>query len=885
MTEPSAMNRAQALMTELRKTQAGRLTVYLGAAPGVGKTCAMLGRAHELSRSGQRVMIGVVETHGRPDTQALCAGLPRIEPRCVDYKGHTLEEFDLQATLALAPDVVLVDELAHSNAPGSLHQFRWQDVDALLKAGIDVHTTLNVQHVESMNDLVLQLTGVRVRETVPDRIFDDLKDIRLIDLPPAELIERLLQGKVYGRDKVDQALHAFFTPTNLSALRELAMELVSRHVDRDAQEKRAANGQDNGPLRKHVLIAVHDMAVAEYLVRAGSRLAERRGATWSAVAVMGRREQFNDRQRAQLDPIANLVRKLGGEFELVIDTDVVSGILQAAQARQALAILIGRGRERRLERLLNWTVSQQLVRRAGQYEVTIVGRGSAHNSPTPAPASALPSGWGSPSDWVFAFFITALAVAMAGAAEQWLGFKDLSAIFLLAVLLVATRTSQVAAVASAVLCFLAYNFFFIDPRFTFEISAEQGVVTVLVFLSAGLLAGRLASQLRLQIDALQAANRYGVVQQQLTQQLATATDLMQVLHVGSKALSRLIEGEVWIRVGNLAETLRPARLKNDKDLHAARLCEESREPCGRFTHTLAGSAWWFIPLHLDGQRGVGVVGILAPSQWRYPPESTRRLLNAMINDIGEAALRACLVNELESARVSSETERLRSALLSSVSHDLRSPLSVMIGAADSLHTFGDALDAHDRSELVDTIRTEGHRLDRYIQNLLDMTRLGHQGLSLKREWVMVEDLIGSACQRLRRYSSTAHFEFDVQPGLPALHVHPALIEQALFNVLENAVKFSPAGVPVQIKARLDEQGMLSLDVSDQGPGIPDDERSKIFDMFYTMQRGDRGSQGTGLGLTIVQGIMGSHMGEVLALPGRGGVGTIVRLRLPVQGDA
>lgn len=875
------MNRAEALMTEIRKTQSGRLTVYLGAAPGVGKTCAMLSRAHELSLRGQNVVIGVVETHGRPHTQALCDGLPRLEPLCIEYKGHTLHEFDLQAALATAPDVILVDELAHSNAPGSLHQYRWQDVEALLKAGIDVHTTLNVQHVESMNDLVLQLTGVRVRETVPDRIFDDLKDIRLIDLPPAELIERLVQGKVYGRERADQALHAFFTPANLSSLRELAMELVARHVDRDTQEKRAAQGQDSSPLRKHVLIAVSDAPSAEYLVRAGSRLAERRGATWSAVAVVGRSDQFDDQQRAQLDPIANLVRRLGGEFELVVDTDVVSGILQAAQSRQALAILVGRGRESSLARWFNQTLSQQLVRRAAAYEVTIVGHGNDTPETQASLPWPLPLDWGTVRDWGYAMMVTALAVVLAGAAEQLLGFKDLSAIFLLAVLLVAVRTSQVASAMSALLCFLAYNFFFIDPRFTFEISAQQGVVTVLVFLTAGLVAGRLASRLRLQVEALQAANQYGVIQQQLTQQLATATDLMQVLQIGTRALAKLTSGEVWMRVGTLAETLRPERLNNDKDLYAAQFCEDTREACGRFTNTLAGSPWWFLPLYLDAQRKVGVVGILAPVSWRYPPETTRRLLNAMLNDLGEAALRTCLVNELETARVTTETERLRSALLSSVSHDLRSPLSVMIGAADSLNTFDAQLSARDRAELVDTIRTEGHRLDRYIQNLLDMTRLGHQGLSLKREWVLIEDLIGSACQRLRRYNTGVRFLFEVQAGLPSLHVHPALIEQALFNVLENAVKFSPAGEAVTVRAAVDSPEYLTVDITDRGPGIPDEERARIFDMFYTMQRGDRGAKGTGLGLTIVQGIVGSHMGEVSALPGPAGLGTTVRLCLPI----
>lgn len=874
------MNRADALIEELRKADAGRLTVYLGAAPGVGKTYAMLSRAQELLKRGESIVVGVIETHGRSATQALVEGLPSIAPKLIEHRGRQVPEFNLDEALSLKPKTILIDELAHRNAPGSQFQYRWQDVEALLNAGIDVHTTVNVQHLESLNDVILQITGIRVQETVPDSIFAGLRDIRLIDLPPSELIERLNQGQVYVKDLALQALDSFFTPSNLTALRELAMDTVAKYVDQDYRHTRSAHGLDPLPLRKHVLIAVDHLGQSEYLLRAGSRLAERRGATWSAIAVMSGADAQDVDQQIELDQLGVLARKLGGELEWVYHTDVVHAVLDAAEACHAHAILIGRGREHPLARLLNTTVSQQLIKRGAKYEITLVGQ-----SAKPKDSNRPKHGdWTAELSWVSILAsggATALAVMLAWFAESVWGFTDLSALFLLAVVFVAAKAGRSAAMATAVLCFLAYNYFFIHPRFTFEISAQQGLITVLVFLATGLIAGGLAAALKSQVIALTASNQHARTIQDLSRQLATAADLHQVLHVGAKAMAKVLGAEVWIRAGHLAQTPMPSAGLDEKSRLAADWTEENREECGRFTHTLRASEWWFLPLPMGKRKGTGVVGIKPPSEWKSPTAQHRRLLLALISDIGEAALRTCLVNELESARVSSETEKLRSALLSSVSHDLRSPLSVMIGSAESLQSFDAVLSPQDKSELLHTIRAEGQRLDRYIQNLLDMTRLGHQGLSLNREWVSAEELLGSATQRLKRYASQSKFTFDLQHPLPELHVHPALIEQALFNVLENASKFSPPGEPISIRVFTSGEQLI-IDIEDHGPGIPEEERLQVFDMFYTMSRGDRGRSGTGLGLTIVQGIVGSHMGTVEALPCTGTTGTRIRMTLPVM---
>jgi len=872
---------ADALIGTLRREAAGRLTVFLGASPGVGKTYAMLTRARELYRQGQDVVIAMVETHGRSETLALVEGLPLLARRKIEYQGRWLEEMDLDALLARRPAVALVDELAHRNAPGSRHERRWQDVDELLDAGIDVYTTINIQHLESLNDVVHQITGVRVSETVPDAVFERLRDIRLVDLPPRELIERLNQGKVYLPEQASQALQAFFSPSNLTALRELAMQTVADHVDADLRETRAARGLDGLAIQRHVLIAIDGRGQSEYLVRAGSRIAERRDAPWSVVCVesgrAARTTRMAQQRQLELDKAFALALSLGGSTEILHGADVAQVLLDAAAARGARSIVIGRTRERPIARIFNRTLTQQLLRRGARYELTIVSTPQARQR-----ALRLPDWSGerfTRREPVLVLLATAGAVGAAALAQRFLGLQDLSMVFLIAVLLVAARTRMVTAFATAVLCFFVYDFFFIDPLLTLAIGSHGGVVTAAMFLAAALIAGRLASQLRLQVVALRAANTHATAMQHLGQQLSKAADLGQVIAAGAAVLQATLQAQVWIRINGASGPAATAVLLSEKDLAAADWSQRHGQASGRFTDTLAHSAWWFVPVGSD-QDTLGVVALqLPPGQGRLGFEQ-RRLAERMVEDIGQAALRARLVSDLEVARVTGETERLRSALLSSVSHDLRSPLSSMIGAADSLASYGQDMSEGDRVSLLETIRLEGERLDRYIQNLLDMTRLGHQGLTLTRDWIGVDELVGSACRRLQRYVPKARVETDIPAGLPLAHVHPALIEQALFNVMENGAKFSPAGEPLRVVVRHAEGQLLQIDVCDRGPGIPEDERSRIFDMFYSVERGDRGRQGTGLGLTIVQGIIGAHMGQVQALAGPDGRGTTIRLTLP-----
>ena len=871
---------ADALLGELQRQGGGRLTLFLGAAPGVGKTYAMLSRARELAKQGVDVVVGLVETHGRVETQALLEGLevlPRIRSEYMPSNGpvRVLEELDLDAMLARRPAVALVDELAHRNVPGSRHERRWQDVVELLDAGIDVYTTVNIQHLESLNDVIHRITGVRVSETVPDLVFDRLRDIKLIDLPPRELIERLQQGKVYMPDQAAHALQSFFSPSNLAALRELAMQTAADRVDSDLREAQTARGLPGSSLRRRVLVAIDGRGQSDYLVRVARRLAERRDAPWSVVSVQSGADLDEAAQR-ELDRAFALTRRLGGEAELLHGPSIVDALIDHAGRSGVSTIVIGRTRERPFARMFNRTLTQQLLQRAAHLELTIVStpearaksRRSLHD------VGALLTR----TDAGLAFAAAALATATAWLAEHFISLDDLSMVFIVAVVVVASRTRMAAAVLAAGLCFLSYNFFFIEPRFTFFIGARQGVATVFLFLAAALVAGRLASRLRMQVVALRAANAHATALQGLSRQLAVAADAGEVAEAGRRALKQAIGAEAIVQAGDVAPEMAGQQPLSEKDRAAADWALKHRQPAGRFTDTLGNAEWWFLPLAGD-KAATGLLGLRFPAGASRFGSEQRRLVEAMADDIAQAMLRTRLVSDLEDARVTGETERLRSALLSSVSHDLRSPLAAIVGAAETLDTYGRGMGEDDRHSLLDTVRLEGERLDRYIQNLLDMTRLGHGGLTLNRDWIGVDELIGSATTRLQRYQPGVRFDITLAKGLAPLWVHPALVEQAIFNVIENAAKFSPAGEAIAIDAR-DIDGVLRIDVADRGPGIPEDERKRIFDMFFSVERGDRGRQGTGLGLAITQGMIGAHGGSVEALPGYDGRGTTIRIMLP-----
>lgn len=876
-------NKADAWLAHSQREQSGRLTIFLGAAPGVGKTYAMLTRAHELMQQGQHVMVGVVETHGRSDTERLIQGLNVIPRKAVEYQGRMLEEMDLDQILKLKPEIVLVDELAHRNVPNSRHEYRWQDVNELLDAGIDVYSTLNIQHLESLNDVVYQITGIRVSETVPDALLKRLKDIRLVDLPVPELLERMNHGKIYFADVAPQALQGFFKPAHLTALRDLAIQTVAGQVEIDYREKFVAQGQII-PIQNHVMLAIDGSEFSEDLVRRAHRIAERRNAIWSVISIQ--KSQKTTTQTLAVTKAFNLARKLGADTYLLHSNHIASTILQAAYDYGASNILLGKSPKKSLwQRLFSDHIADQLLEKQHPFEITFVQPLKAKANESKLQTDRDGAAWlehglaFNPREIIESILIVLLGLIVATVSDHFIGYSELALIFVVTVLVVAMRARMLITILSVVICFVLYNYFFIEPRFTLRISAERGVITIVIFIASALLVGRLANQLRAQVLSLRAANSVSLQMQELERKLSSCVDIEQVLNIAKQHLESSLNATVWLRVGT--QELGDSHLLNEKDQIAANWTQKNAKPCGRFTNTLTQSEWWFNPLNLVG--GYGVIALRFNQKTETINFEQQRLAELMIDDIAQTTSRVQLSLQLENSRVVAETEKLRSALLSSVSHDLRSPLAAMIGSADSLKYYAEQMSAEDRESLLDTIHVEGERLDRYIQNLLDMTRLGHQGLSLSRDWIGVEELIGSATQRLKRYQPKVNINVEMPEDLPQLHVHPALIEQAIFNVLENAAKFSPDDVPIEVRIQQQDQ-FLQIDIMDQGVGIPEDEREQIFDMFYTMQRGDRGKTGTGLGLTIVKAIIGAHMGSIEALAGTYGQGTLIRIRLPLHQD-
>jgi two-component system sensor histidine kinase KdpD len=881
MTESSREARADALLSTGQDERNHRLKIFLGAAPGVGKTFAMLLAARELKKQGVDVVVGLVETHGRAETAALLDDMEVLPRRPVRYRNLDLTEFDLDAALARRPAVLLVDELAHRNLPGGRHERRWQDIAELLDAGIEVYSALNVQHLESLNDQVRRITGITVRETVPDAFLDRARDIVLIDLPPRELIVRLKQGKVYVPESAAAALDAFFSPTNLAALRELALETIAGHVDSDLREHMRARG-DAMPVRRHVLAAIDGYGQSEYLVRVARRIAERRGAPWS-VAFVDTGATLAPARRAQLDAAMRLARRLGGE-SITLRGHAIADELVAHADREGIGqIILGRTRERVLARMLGRSLTQLLLRRGAHLELTIIAtpieRAQARRR------LRLPGGGGSRGEYAYATLATLVAFGLSFMAERYLSVANLSLVFLTAVLVVAVRTRMSVAVYTAVLCFLGDNFFFAPPRYTLAISNVDDVLTVTLFLLAALVCSRLATRLASQVESLRAAHAQTRALLMLGQQLTASTDADGIRRAGSRALAHALHGEAAVLARDAEQVLRVVasapheRALSAQDLAAADWSDRHGEPAGRSTDTLNGAPCWLLPLGSES-RPLGVVALHFEPATGEPDADRRSLSLAMTQDIGQALERARLSDELEGARVQGETERLRSALLSSVSHDLRSPLASIIGAAGTLIGYEQKLPPDERRELLEAILGEGQRLDRYIQNLLDMTRLGHGTLTLNRDWADSAEIVAAAVARLRKLFPNLRVEMAAPGEVILLHVHPALIEQALFNILENAARFSPPGEAVRVSMHRDGEFLL-IEVSDRGPGIPEDERTRIFDMFYSVSRGDRAPQGTGLGLAICRGMIGAHGGSVEALPGIG-AGTTIRISLPLS---
>jgi len=850
-----------ALLIAAAREAKGRLKVFLGAAPGVGKTWEMLAAARRLRAEGKDVVIGLVETHGRAETAAQIGDLPVLPRKHIPYRGQDLEEFDVDAALAHRPAILLVDELAHTNAPGSRHNKRWEDVAELLEAGNDVWATLNVQHLESLNDTVARITGVRVTETLPDRVMEMADSIEFIDLPPAELRRRLEEGHVYHPDVAKRALEGFFREGNLAALREIGLRAAAQRVDRDVRDYMRQNAiAGPWPASERVLALVGNDASAGAVVRQAKRLADALNAPWIALHI--ERDEGGEPIRQTLEMAA----QLGAEIETRAATDIVRTTLCLARARNVTHLVMGRGKPPLRRRLLGRTLAGSLIRQGGEFAVHVVPGTDAPRAPRP---DRLPTGW---VPWAVATALDVVVIAMGKLAHPWLEHEALGMLFLAAVVGAASLYGLGVALYAATLAFVSWNVLFIPPLYRLTIDEPRDVIAIFVFAAVAAITGLMASRLRAQARAAQGrienlrrltgfSRRLGAP--------ATEPDLLR--EVAREAAA--IAGRAVVLLPHaddldISAAEPPTDTMDEGSWAAARWTFAKGEPSGRGTLTLPSAVWRFLPMRtvrgMPGLLGVRSDGKLEEAQFQAL---------AALADQGAAALeRVRLAADAVRADAQAETQKLRTALLNSLSHDLRTPLTGIRGAAGTLRTAWDKLSTEARGDLLATIEEDTVRMTRFLANITEMTRLETGEIIPRLQRIDVATAIEAAVARVPGIGAV---EQAIPDGI-AVHADADLLEQVLVNVLENAAKYGPEGGIVRVAAEAAGDA-VTISLADDGPGIPEHDRPHVFDSFYRALRGDRIVPGTGLGLAIARGLTHA-MGGTISAGGAGGA--VIRIVLP-----
>jgi two-component system sensor histidine kinase KdpD len=876
-----------ALLAQVKAEGQGKLKIYLGAAPGVGKTYEMLSDAKKKRSDGLDIVAGVIETHGRVETKALCDGLEILPKRKIGYRGHELEEMDIDGLIARKPQVALIDELAHTNVEGSRHPKRWMDVEEVLAAGIDVWATLNIQHVESLNDVVARITRVRVRETVPDTILDRADEIELIDLTPDELIERLREGKVYAPDQARRALRSYFAPGNLSALRELAMRRAADRIDDQVRGHRTAQGETMPwAAGERVLVCIDEREEAQEVVRHAKRLANRAKAQWIAVHVQTAREsRLSDDERARIAETLRLASRLGADTATLPGDTIAETILTFAREQNITHIVVGKTKRPLLFEAVFGSVVRALIDKAATIAVYVVPEDAEGAAKRPfGRVFSLPAL--TPLGLAESVGMTALATAVAYPLDALVGVSNLTLVYLAGVLVSALTRGAWAGVFTACASALAYNWFFTDPRYTFTVSEPENVLSIIAFSGAAIVVATLASRARLQTVLARTEARTSRELLGLAKGLASVASEDEVAQTLAAYTARAFDAEcaVLARVGvkelRLAATAPGSAELNEADMAAARWTMDKGQAAGRGADTLPGARWLFVPLRtarlFSGVLAVARDSLLSPAE--------RRRLDAMADQGATALERAHIARAYEEGRVEMETERLRGTMLASLSHDLKTPIAGILGAASSLRTYGDKHDEATRTELLEGIEAEADRMQRYVVKLLDMTRLDAGGIKANAEPLDVADVVAAVLKRAEPLGEGVGLVGDVAPALPMLKTDASLLHQALFNLVENAIVHGAkaGGSGVTLRVRLDGKA-ITFEVLDGGPGIPAGEESRLFDKFY---RGERAaSGGTGLGLPIVKGFANLMGAKVSARNRSDGKGAIFTLAFPLSATA
>jgi two-component system sensor histidine kinase KdpD len=867
------------------KQARGRLKIFFGAAPGVGKTYAMLEAGRKEGKAGTDVVVGYVEPHVRPDTQALVLGLDLLPRRQVEYRGTVLQEFDLEAALERRPRLILVDELAHTNAPGVTHAKRWQDVQQLLAAGIDVYTTLNVQHLESLNDVVAHITGVTVRETVPDSVFESADEVELVDLSPDDLLERLREGKVYIPPQAERAVEGFFRKGNLIALRELALRRMAERVNAEVEDYRRTHAvRDTWQTGERLLVCVGPSPLSSRLVRATRRIAASLKAPWVAVNVETPRDvRLSETDRGRLAQNLQLADQLGGETVTLSGSNLVEELLAYARKRNVTKIIVGKSMQPRWKELLRGSLVYDLTRRCGDIDVYVIS-GDVGEATPPTRRQPAPARW--PGGYLSAFLMVALCTGIGFLMFERLDLVNIVMVYLLGVVAVSLRCGQGPSVLASFLAVAAFDFFFVPPLWSFAVSDTQYLLTFAVMLVTGLTISTLTARAKLQAESARGREERTAALYSLSRELAAVESVHEIAQAVSRHVGSAFGTQVTVLLpdGRGKLQVQPAITggfePGAKDRGTAQWSFEHGQKAGVGTNTLPGADGLYVPLAISG-RAVGVLGVRAVQSGRPLEPDQAHLLEAFAGQAAVALERAKLTAEAEQVRIDVERERLRNSLLSAVSHDLRTPLAAIAGAGSTLLDSGLELDANVRRELLQTICDEAEALNQLVGNLLDMTRLEAGALTVHREWHSVEEMVGVVLNRLGRRLEGRPIKTELPADLPLVFVDATLIQQVLVNLLDNAHRYSPPGAPIELKVR-GAGNRLTFEVADRGTGVTPGDEERVFEKFYRSPQGGSRS-GVGLGLSICRGIVDLHGGRIWAE--NRDCGAVFRFTLPLEGRA
>jgi two-component system sensor histidine kinase KdpD len=884
-TRPSPEAMLKLAQAEEVTAELGKLKVFLGYAAGVGKTYAMLEAARKRKTDGRDVVVGYVESHGRSETDALLLGLELVPRKEVHYLGVALPEMDIDAILARKPQIVLVDELAHSNAPGSRHEKRWLDVEEILEAGIDVYTTVNIQHFESLNDVVAQITGIIVRETVPDRLLDLAFEIKLIDIPPEDLLQRLNEGKIYIADQAAKAIEKFFRPGNLMALRELSLRRTAARVDdqmRAYMETQSIAGP--WPTAERLLVCVSGSPYSEKLIRATCRLAEELKGQWFTVYIETPTDSHHVREnREHIWRDLRLAESLGGQVASVTATDITDAVMQYATQHNITKIVMGKPTRRRWRKILQTPIVDRIIRRSGAIDVVIVSfepdksaggatTASAHKYRTPFELSG----------YAASLALVLAATVLCELLRPFLAATNMVMFYLLAVVVAAVRLSRKAAIATSFLGVLAFDFFFIPPRMTFAVADTQYLMTFIGLFVVGLVISTLVARSRERADVMRAREVQTASLYYLSRDLAASVDITAVMTAVVRNVEEALNAKVVILLPegerlDIMATSEGFEL-GIKEQAVADWAFRNNHSAGRATDTLISADLTYLPLQTPASV-LGVMGVKLASEHEYHSQENRRLLDAFATQAAMAMERIQFSRQAEQTQILQARENLERALLNSISHDLRSPLSTVTGVLTSLKEEGAHLGDVARRELLETACSEADRLNRFVGNLLDMTRIEAGAVKLNLEPCDVQELVGCVLAVMETRNDTRKVSFKMLPVMPLVPMDLVLMIQVLVNLLENSLKYSPPRSPIEIVAAT-ESSWLTIEVADRGPGVPEHDLKRVFDKFYRIPVPE-GAGGTGLGLSICKGIVEAHNGKIAA-ENRSGGGLSIVVRLPLE---